>query len=198
MNYTELVSNVQSFLGGRSDVPSYVYELVTADINRDFRLLEMQTETTLTASAESVTLPADFLELESVYIASGGVRWPLRPATESAQAVHWDSSGQPRTYAVHDGELTLMPVPDSSYTLTVRYYAKLAEPSGTDENAVMAAYPGLYLYGAAAHASLWSGDSERLQMANSAYAAAVQQAKLADKRRRMGGGPIVMKSAYSL
>lgn len=198
MNYTELQTNVQSFMGGRDDVPSYVYTLANADINRDFRLLEMQSETTLSASGESVSLPADFLELESIYIESGGTRWQLRPVTEGSQAVMWDSSGPPVLYAVHDGEVTLMPVPDGTYTLTVRYYAELSDPTGTDENAVMAKYPALYFYGAATHAAVWAGDAERAQTANAAYTAAVQQVKLSDKRRRMAGGPLVSRSSYQI
>lgn len=199
MNYSTLQASVQSFMGGRSDVPAYIYELTHEDIMRDFRFLEMQSETTLTGSAESVTLPTDFMEAESLYIETGGTRIRLTPTTEGAQAVHWDSSGIPATYAIHDGEITLMPVPDSSYTLTLRYYARLDQPSAdSDENDIMALYPGLYLYGAATHAAIWASDTERMQTANAAYGETAKAAKRSDKRRRMGGGPMHRKSVYAL
>lgn len=199
MNFGQLQAYVKSFMGDRDDYPAYVFDLTNADINRDFRLLEMQSETTLSASAESVSLPADFLELESIYCESGGERWQLVPMTEGAQAVHWNSSARPVYYAVHNGEVTLMPVPDGTYTLTVRYYASLDTPTADgDENAVMTTYPTLYLYGAATHAALWMGDTERTQTANAAYTSAVQQTKLADKRRRMAGGPLLSRSVYTL
>lgn len=180
---------------GRTDIPSYVYRLTQAGINRDLRILEMQSETTLTASGEIVSLPSDFLEAESLYIDSGGSRTRLVPITEMSQAVRHNSSGRPYYYAVHDGEITLSPVPDGSYTITLRYYARLANFSADgDTNDILTRYPGLYLYGALTHAAVWAKDTESAQTYNAAYTNELDRLKKADVKRRHRG-PIIQRSA---
>lgn len=186
MNYGTLQSNVESAMG-RTDLPSYIYTLATATINNEFRLLEMQSETTLSATAESVTLPADFLEVESVYIDSGGSRTALMPATEQSQATGHDSSGRPAYYAIHDGELTLMPVPDGTYTITLRYYARLADFSAdSDENDVLTNHPSLYLYLALGHAAIWAKDDQAALTYAQVYQGEGVRIKKADTKRRLG------------
>lgn len=197
MNYGTLQSNVQSALG-RSDVPSYVYDLTTSGLNRDLRLLEMQCVTTIYTSGGEADLPSDFLEIESVYINSGGSRTRLLPVTELSQSVHHDSSGRPYYYAVHKDTLTLMPVPDDNYEIEMRYYAKLdALSADADTNDVMASYPGLYLYAALTHAAVWAQDDEGAQRYNAAYLAEKQLVEAADKGRR-NSGPIIQRSIRSM
>lgn len=197
MNYGTLQSNVQSAMG-RSDVPSYVYDLTTSGLNRDLRLLEMQCVTTLYASGETIDLPTDFLEAESAYINSGGSRSPLVPISEMSQAVRHDSSGRPYYYAIHKDSMTLMPVPDIAYEIEFRYYEKLAALSAdTDTNDVMTNYPGLYLYAALTHAAVWAQDDEAAQRYNAAYGAEKDLVMKADKARR-NSGPLVQRTIRSL
>lgn len=196
MDFQTLQANVQSAMG-RTDVPSYVYTLTTAGLNRDLRILEMQAETTLAASAESVTLPDGCLEIVSMYIDSGGSRSPLTPVTEMSQAVGHDSSGRPAFYAFHNGEITLMPVPDGSYTLVVRYYARLSDLSAdADTNDVLTNYPDLYLYAALTHAAVWAQDQEAAGVYNSAYEQAKRLVQQKDVQRRLGG-PVIQRTAWS-
>lgn len=193
--YGTLKSDVQSAMG-RSDIPSFVYTLVQSDLNRDLRILEMQSESTLVTSTESVALPSDFLQISSAYIDSGGTRTPLIPDTETSAATLHDPSGRPYTYAIHDGELTLNPVPDGEYTISYRYYAKPAAFSAdSDTNDVMASHYGLYFYGALTHAAIWAKDDASAQTYNAAYATQLDRVKKADIKRRIGGGPLVQNAA---
>lgn len=196
MTFGDLRADVHSAMG-RADIPLHVYRMTTAGLNSDpeLRLLEMQAETTLTTSTESVNLPADFLSVESVYINSGGSRRRLIPATEGAQAVNHDPSGQPYYFAVHNGELTLMPVPDASYTITLRYYARLpALVNDADTNGVMANYPQLYFYQALTHAALWAQDDEGVSRYSGAYRSAKDLAIKNDIKRRFAG-PLIQRSS---
>ncbi len=196
MTFASLRANVASALG-RSDVPLYVYSLTTGVLNADpdLRLLEMQAKTSLTATGEAVALPADFLGVESAYIDAGGARRRLIPATESAQAVQHDPSGQPYFYAVHSGELTLMPVPDSEYTITLRYYARLADlVADSDTTAVLTAYPQLYLYQSLVHAALWAQDDEGVSRYSGAYTSTKALVVKNDQKRRHAG-PMIQRPA---
>lgn len=187
MNYGELRGHVKDALG-RDDVPLYIYELVIDDINNDVRVLEMQAETTLIASGESVTLPSDFLSVESLYIDTGGIRTALVPITEQSQGVGHDPSGRPYYYAVHDTEITLMPVPDTDYTLTLRYYTKLADlSSDSDTNPVMQRYRGLFIYSSLTHAAIWSKNEQDASTYSRAYKAALDRTKRADRDNRFSG-----------
>lgn len=197
MNYGSLQSNVQSALG-RSDVPSYVYDLTTSGINRDLRLLEMQCVATLYASDEEVDLPDNFLEAESVYIDSGGTRSPLIPISEQSQANRHDSSGKPYYYAIHRETMSLMPIPDQSYEIELRYYERLATLSAdSDTNAVLTNYPGLYLYAALTHAAVWAQDDEGSQRYNAAFLAEKNLVESKDRKRRMSG-PMVQRTIRNI
>lgn len=196
MLFSALKANVQSAMG-RDDVPTYVYDLMTADVNSELNVVEMQAETTLTASGESVTLPIDFGRVESLYIDSGGTRTPLEPTTERAQAWRHDPQGRPYYYAIHNGELTLMPVPDGEYTLTLRYFKELAAFVGdTDTNDAIARYPSVFFYSALTHAAVWDQDTEKASTYNSAYVAALGKANKGDLKKRHSGGTIQRRAKF--
>jgi hypothetical protein len=194
MNFGELKAHVQSAMG-RSDVPSFVYDLTTSGLNADLRLLEMQEDTTLIATTEEVGLPFDFLEMESAYIDAGGARRRLVPSTEMAQAVRHDPSGQPYYYAIHDGKITLMPVPDGPYTISIRYYQRLSDlVEDGDINPVLLTYPGLYMYQALIHAAVWARDMEAVQAYSAAYTSIKDIVEKQDRKRRFRG-PMIQRSA---
>lgn len=197
MDYSTLQTNVQSAMG-RSDIPSYVYTLTTSGLNRDLRLVEMLTSTTLYTSDGTISLPSDFLEMESVYIDSGGVRTWLVPFSEQGQSVRHDSSGRPYYYDVVGDELAIMPTADTDYDVTVRYYAKLdALSASSDTNDVLTNYPGLYLYAALTHAAVWAQDMELSQTYNAAFMAEKKLVEDADKKRRRSG-PIARRSSVTI
>lgn len=192
MDYSTLQSRVQSAVG-RTDVPSYVYELATADINRAVRLFEMEASATLSATAETVTLPTGFLQVKNIYV-DRSPRVALRPATDQALNVRHDSSGVPTYYAIENGQLRLMPVPDGTYSIELTYYAKVGDLSAdADTNDVMSEYPGLYLYAALRHAAVWAQDAELASTYNMAFETEVNACKKSEKLSKYVG-PMVSRS----
>lgn len=167
--------------------PDYIYRLVTAQINRDMRLLDMLTETTLTTSTETVAVPSGFQALEAAYIETSGQRCPLQVEGLNSQIISHNGSDQPAFITVRGSDFVISPTPDGEYTITVNYYAGLDDLSAdSDTNAVMARYPGLYLYAALTHAAIWSSDDAKAQTYNLAFVAEKDAAKKADGRRRRG------------
>lgn len=196
MTFASLKTDVENAIA-RGDVPAFVYALVTADINRDMRLMEMLSETTLTVAAETVSLPADFLEVEAAWL-DASPRRPLRPAKEMATATRHDASGEPFWYAVTGSEIRFMPVPSGSYDVYLRYYARLSDLSADgDTNDVLVNYPSLYHYGSCAHAAVWAQDDALMQTYATAYGRAVEAVKTADRKRRLGGGPLMTRPAVT-
>lgn len=188
--FATLKSELLASLGRAPADP--VYQMVTRDINRDLRLLVMIKTVALTED-ETMVLPTDFLEVESVYRDSDP-RYALRPVPP--QSIHrtFDSSGTPREYAIVDDEgvkkMLLNPAPAGSALIRVRYYAAFDELSADeDTDDMITVYPDVYIYGALYHHAMLTGDP-RLQTWQAAYMEAKRAARASDARNRYGGVPL--------
>lgn len=195
--YSQLRSYVET-ARGRNDIPAYVYVLASEEINRELRITEMESETTLSATGESVTLPTDFLEAKSLYI-DATPRLILTPTTEATQMIRHDDSGRPAFYSLHNGELVLMPIPDGTYSLKLRYYARLDDLSDdTDTNDVLGNHLDIYLYAVLKHVAMWERKVEDAAAYGQMFMNAVGTAEQNDTKRRFGGGPIFRRPTISL
>ncbi len=196
MDFQTLKASVESALG-RTDVPDYVYTLMTSDINRDIRIVEMESTSTLSVSSEATALPADFLQVVSMYVDTTP-RSPMVPLTRQAQATRHDSSGQPYYYAITDGEIQVMPVPDGTYSVVMRYIASVAAFSGVaDTNDVITLHPGLFLYSALYHAAVWKQDAELVAGYSQAYIGMKKMVMDSDKKKK-NAGPMIQRTAVQL
>lgn len=184
MDFGTLKSRILALIGrAPADI---CYELVTADINQQMRLRIMESSTTIAESA-TVALPADFLEVVTLYrdVNPRTILKPLPP-----QTLHdvFAASGTPAFYSLEDGQLRLAPSPNGSENLVLRYYAKLADLSAdTDTNDVLTKYPAIYVYGALAHHAALIRDQEAIALWGGVYEKAKKQARSDDNRYRMGG-----------
>ena len=170
---------------------------MTADINRDIRILEMEETSTLSVSTEATALPADFLQVVSMYV-DATPRSPMVPLTRQAQASRHDSSGRPYYYAITDGFLQSMPVPDATYSVVMRYIASVAAFSDNeDTNDVITLHPGLFLYSALHHAAVWKQDMEMAIGYGKAYANLTDMIDKANKKKK-NAGPMTQRTAVQL
>lgn len=188
--FADLKSNVRSVFNDRADIPSFVYELMTSELNTRLRLMAMETSTSLAVSGESTALPADFLEARHVYL-DQVPRKELELASEFAKTSMYRSSGEPRTYTIVNGFMLLNPVPDGAYTVLLRYIAALddfADDSGT--NVILTTYPALYLYGALKHAAAWEGDAEAAAGYETMLEREIDRVNKREMRSRFSGGPL--------
>lgn len=198
MDYAGLQTAINSTFGGRTDIPEHIYEIALSEINRDVRTLDMQGTTTLTASTEEVSLPSDFLEVVAAYIDSGGYRNRLEPRTPDALNYRRDDTGRPGFYAVVDGALKLLPAPDGSYDIELRYYQRNSALSADgDTNDVLSQYPELYLYCVAKHAATWMQDAELITAFAGTYMDAYERMKKSE-RSRMLAGPVTRRPFYDV
>jgi len=206
MDFQTLKSSVESALG-RTDVPDYVYTLMTSDINRDIRIVEMESLSTMSVSSETTTLPADFLQVVSMYV-DATPRTPMVPLTRQAQATRHDESNKPYYYAISGpsaddpdpttSTLQVMPAPDSTYSVVMRYIASVAAFSAnTDTNNVISLHPGLFLYAALHHAAIWAQDAELAAGYGAAYVNLKSMIQDADRKKR-NSGPMTQRTAVQL
>jgi hypothetical protein len=115
--------------------------------DRTLRVREMETSVALqtVGGVNSVTLPADWLELRSVKIETGGSEIELIYCSPSA--INEFESGFPNLFTIKNGVLAFNYVPDGVYDLTVDYYAiPTALSSGNPTKTMLTTYPDIYLF----------------------------------------------------
>lgn len=144
---------------------SEAIELAGVPALEAIRIPEMYTaNTTFAFNANPIAYPTAMLELVEAYLnnSSGGDGYPLDIVEESIlDSYSKNDTGDPRKIAISG--LNLRSWPDigttTTYTLTLRYYAKLTTPSGTNStNWILTNAPSVYLNGCLLEASLMTGD----------------------------------------
>lgn len=187
MDYTTLQSRILAQIGRAPE--TVCYELVTADINATLRLREMEATTTVTEAA-SVSLPAGFLEMISVY-RDTDPRVALKPTTTTGINTIHDTSGIPTSYAIVDGAILLNPAPNGSEDLVLRYYTRVADLSSVSSNDILTNYPGIYFYGVLSHHAVLIRDEKAAAIYKGAYEEQKRLAKASDAKARHSGAPLV-------
>lgn len=187
MNFGTLKADILALIG-RAPADA-CYRLVTADINNSLRLRAMEKTATLTEAA-SVAMPADFLALISIY-RDANPRTTLRPTTPQALHGAYEATGTPWQYAIVDGALLLSPGANTGASINLRYYGKVADlVADADTNAILAAHPGIYIYGTLKHHAALLRDPEAGAMWAAEYAGALAVARAAEQSDRYSGAPM--------
>ena len=197
-NYSDLKTTVANYLG-RSDLTSQIPDFISlAEIrlNRNLRIRQMlQNATAQTTGGDAtVGLPSDFLELRDIYIA-GNPRITLSYLSPSAfsRDARADQSGRPVFYTMSGAEFVLAPIPDTTYTLTMLYFAKpTALSDANPSNVFMANAADALLYGALVEAEPYLMNDARIQVWSSYYQNALDSLNVADESSAYSGVPLTM------
>jgi len=121
-----LMSSATAALGNRSDIALSTVSLWTNEAYERLwtELPENEQEalavSSTTVNEDKLTLPSDFLEMVAVSNTSNS-NTLLDPINVDQLLAFSDSSGVPRYYALYSDWLELRPVPDSAYSLELRY-----------------------------------------------------------------------------
>jgi hypothetical protein len=134
-------------------------------LRRDRRVKRL-IRTTLVANAASVSLPADFKEVESIWFDGPVIYGELRTVSfgEFAQVQRANpTAGHPRVVAfVDQTDAHFAPVPDASYTLGLSYWATVAPlTDGSPTNWLLLQHPDIYLYAALVESAAYLREDDR-------------------------------------
>lgn len=193
--YSELKASVADWLN-RSDltatIPDFI-ALAESQVERKLRTRQMIVRANATIDTEYGTVPADFLEVKSLKLQTNPVT-PLQFETidslDNLQS-QYPSSSKPRYFSIVGSQIRTVPLPDSSYTAELTYYAKLTKLSGSvDTNWLLTAAPDVYLYGSLLQAAPYLKDDARIQVWATLYTSAMDDLQIADDRGATSGGAL--------
>ena len=191
--FADLKTSIANYLN-RSDLTSVIPDFITlteAKLNRILRIRPMQkrVSTTLTSGDAFVDLPNDFLEATQIFIDSNPNKvLNYVNANQIELENTQESSGTPSQYTITGDEFQLSPIPDSSYTLKISYYAKIpALSTSNTSNYLLLSYPQVYLYGSLLEAQPYIVNDERITVWMSLFNEAVQLINRDDEQGRYSG-----------
>lgn len=198
--YNELKSSVADWLN-RTDLTAVVPDFISlaeAQIERTLRTRQMIVRATASIDSEYSAVPADFLETKSIKLNTSPVT-PLQfesvDALDSMKGTMYLANGKPLYFGIVGGQIRVLPVPDSTYTAELTYYAKLSKLSSTNAtNWLLTQAPDVYLYWALMQAAPYLKDDDRITIWATMYTRGLEELQVADDRGATSGGSILMRA----
>ncbi len=148
MDFGTLKQKTRELLG--REVVSIAFDMATAELNRDLRIIAMEKAVTLTAQDGKLTLPKDFREPQLVRNLGGK---PITPISFERLSASTNFVGAPQYFALGNGEMWLNPTPEDGHEIELVYFADLTPL--VDENDTNTALSGggleAYVYAVLTH-----------------------------------------------
>ena len=197
-NYSGLKTSVANYLG-RSDLTAQIPDFITLAeyrLQRNLRIRQMlkTASASTTGGDNTVGLPSDFLGLRDIYI-DARPRFTLSYLSPSAfsRDARAAESGRPNFYTLRAAEFELAPIPDSTYSLVMLYFAKpdLLSDSNTS-NVFLANAPDALLYGALLEAEPYLMNDNRIAIWSNFYNSALESLNVSDESSEYSGVPLQM------
>lgn len=190
-NYTDLKAEVASYLA-RSDLTSFVPDfilLAEAKMNRRLKAQAMETKTTsFSINAEYVNVPSDFIEVRHFYITSSnpGTALQYMPPEEMTRQFA-NQTGKPLYYAPVGSQFRFAKSPNTTYTATLVYYAKIPAMASNATNWLLTAHPDAYLYGSLLEAEAYMQNDPRIPVWKQGFEEAIADINGSSSASRYGG-----------
>lgn len=183
-NYNDLVTTVENYLA-RSDLTSVIptfIQFAQERMSRNLRTSPMLTTANLTVTNGSATIPSDLLEMRDIYFDSNpATPVDYRTPDQFYRTFLTKTSGSPLFYTIIDGQFKFSPMPDSSDTANILYYAKPTFISTTNAiNVFITNYPDALLYATLGEAEPYLMNDGRLDTWASLYDIAISDIKQSD------------------
>jgi hypothetical protein len=196
--YSDLQSTIANYLA-RSDltaqIPDFI-RLAETRLRRDLRIRQMMNAatTSTTGGDATVALPSDFLEVRDLVLLTNPVT-PLNYISPSvfSRNARVTESGRPLDYTILATEFKFAPVPDSTYTIEILYYAAPTFLSSTNSsNVFLANVPDLLLYASLVEAEPYLMNDARIQVWAAMYDRGLASTNTADESAQYSGVPLTM------
>ncbi len=199
MNYAAFKAYLARFVWRNGDTVfeadlDNMVDMAHARLNRDLRIQRMVNTATLNLTADSLAVPADYLELRT--ITSDTQPAPLQfvsPYERERIKLANSSTFQP-IYTVAGSNLLFVgpmsPSDSPARTVTLTYYAKVPDFAGDDVSWLADEYLDLYTYAVLRHTPAYLKDDERVVLWKNEYEETLASVVAAEAGRRYAGSPL--------
>jgi len=197
--YSELKSAVADFLNRddlTSAIPNFI-ALAEATLNRRMRAPEMVTRATVTVDAEYENRPADWMETIRYQITTNPITVLefVTPEEAIIQKTKFSTSGVPLFFSTVGTQFQHVPVPDTSYTGELMYYARIAGLSDSNtSNWLLTANPDIYLYATLIQSAPYLKEDERISVWAGIYDRLMAEYDVAEQRAKTGSSRLVTRT----
>lgn len=192
-NLTGLSAAIADYLE-RTDmserIPGWI-SLAEAQIARDLRRTAVRATTTI--FGDSVTLPADVVELRSARLVTSNTHLdtPLMNVTPEMLAdrrAGRSATGRPTHFTQLARTLQFVPACDQPYTMEYTYFQKLTPLSASNpSNVVLVEAPDAYVFGTLKEAAVFLQDDERVALWEAKYNNAIDSLTKVRLNEETGG-----------
>ncbi len=191
MSYVQLKADTVAY-SHRTDLDSRMDTFVRfaeSVMNKELRVSEMETIAPISYTAALNDLPSDYLEFRGFNVDNAGLKSPVTFVTPDQIIGYQAADGYRNSViaaALHGGQIEIRPEPDLATPLTgeISYYAKIPTLVSNATNAVLDAYPMLYLCAMMVQVNIFTQDKEELETWGALYGDQLQLAnKTADDGR---------------
>ena len=199
-NYTDLLASMASW-ADRTDLTSIMPDLVVLAeerINRELRVRKMVVNTTIptVANTQYVTLPSDWLEIESIFLLVAPPN-NLQVITSEQMGARFPAgyyTGTPKFFAVIGEVLQLGPTPDGVYSVSMDYYKRFTALATTPTNWLLTQNPSVYLSAAMVELAIFLRDADQIALWDAKFRAAIAALETSDEMSLRSGSTIRVRA----
>lgn len=193
--YAELQSAVSAWMLRAStdavvtaaQVQNYIF-LCEAELNRVLKVRELETDVALPTVQNQayLTLPSDFKKIASLEYDDNSANLDQVGSRQELKRKWGNVSQQPTEYAIFGSKIYLGATPDAIYTSHLYYYKAIPALTDTNTtNAILTAFPDLYLSGAIRQGCMQTSNKDKKAEAEENYVAAIGMVRQADMDNRI-------------
>lgn len=166
-----------------SDIPNFI-QLCESDMQTRLKLVDFESEGTLTVTNGESALPTDFKGMRNVYW-DGDTKRPCSYVTPDRFDSFVLTSDIPNFYTITGTTIKFVTL--LSGTAYINYKAKFTPISGSNAtNAIITNYPDAYLHGSMMQLFVFTRDSANAQVRQTAYEQAIQRIIKDNNERKYG------------
>ncbi|MBI1275379.1 hypothetical protein GC177_05340 [bacterium] len=198
-NYTNLLTEVESEFS-RSDLSGRIPRAVQAAearMNRELRLLDMESLASLTTTPNQATidLPQGSRHVRQAWLDGSPARLGLVSLTQLVETQIAGCHGRPIMMAVERDKLRLAPVPDGEYDIQLIHtlaVTPLTEAAPT--NWLLEKHPDAYLYGTCSAVAAQLQNPDAMAYYDSMFSRVLDAMRQEDELRRVPSSSLVIRS----
>lgn len=191
--YDELKAAIAAW-SHRSDLTTYIPDFIAAAENRmfyDLRVKEMESRATYTPSSRFLSTPTRMTTIRRITAQTNPPVQLLSVSPDGLMEKYDDSSGTPKFYTILGSEIQFNRTPTCD--VEIQYYAEPEALSDSNTtNAILTAYPQVYLAASMIEAMLYTVNDAGVQKWTQVYQDHLMRANKASSRFNTAGPMMVV------